>query len=223
MTVAFDAATTNTTTSFTHTPVGTPRAVILLSVVEANLITAVTYGGVAMSEVALSPVVKTTGEPAQVGAWFLGSSIPTGAQTVAITKTGEGSRVSVITLTGADDTEVVDTTSISSDSVTDPSATLSLGGRDCFCCQAGRSGQDAVGGVTPLTGWTELTEADLGTQIAFTHRYNTVGTTDVTMGWTQLAEDATAIGVAASEVVAGGAALSIAPLIQNYRNMGLMH
>jgi hypothetical protein len=94
VTVAFDVATDggNVTTNpktFTHTPTGTPRAAIVLIVqggnISADRISGVTYGGVSMTEVALSPVIKTTGEQAVVDVFFLGSGIPTGAQTVSIT------------------------------------------------------------------------------------------------------------------------------------------
>jgi hypothetical protein len=206
VTVAFDAATiSNGSLSFSHTPVGTPRGVLYLSYLTADTITAVTYGGVSLTQMTLSPVVKGTGETAEVGAWFLGSSVPTGAQTLAVTITGELNQGACITLTGADDLEEVDTTSISSDSLLNPSGTLSLASRSCFCALVGRSGQNAVGSVAPLTDWTEVEERDMGSQVGLTHRYDTIGTDDVTFGWTAAAEDATALAVAISEVVGGGA------------------
>ena len=224
MAVAFDAFSNGTAgtgdISWTHTPVGTPRGVIVmvLGVSGTDGVSGVTYGGVAMTEVTGSPNLKTSLELAGVYVYFLGSSIPTGAQTVAMTSANVHLKsISAITLTGAADTEVVDSdATINSDSVQDPSVTLSLGGRDCFCAIGGVSGQDAVTGITPLTDWTSRLEQDGGAVTVLHYTYNTIGTTDVTAGWTQTADDATAIAVAVSEVV-GGAADAVPQVWMQYR------
>src|SRR3972149_1067868 len=91
MAIAFDAfsnytGTSNTSFSWTHTPVGTPKAVIVWVVqnaattVEAN---APTYGGVTMTLVGSS--VNSTGERGRVDCYFLGTKIRTGSQTVEVT------------------------------------------------------------------------------------------------------------------------------------------
>lgn len=209
MAVAFDAfsevGTGTGNTSGTHTPTGTPRGIILLIFRDAasDDITAASYGGVAMTEVTGSPLLKATGETMGVYGYFLGSSIPTGAQTVTTTSAGGGvgRRVYCISLTADADTEVQDTdVTITSDSLENPSATLSLGGKTCFCCQIFGSGQADVTSITPLTDWTARAEEDFGAKVYGCYTYDTIGSTDVTMGWTQTADDALAIGVAVTEV-----------------------
>jgi len=210
--VAYDAfansAAAASTRSWTHTPVGTPRGVIVwvIDIDGDDDISTVTYGGVSMTQVSASPAVLTTGETGAVHCFFLGSSIPTGAQTVVATApTGTGG-VKVgysVTLTAAADTEVVDSDAINSASVADPSVVLALAGRTSWAGLALYSGHDALTGITPLLNWTGRIEQDAGTEGAACYTYNTVSTADVTAGWTQTAEDAVAVAVAVSEVAGG--------------------
>lgn len=75
--------------SWTHTPVGTPRGVLVYTFVNANAddATGVTYGGTALTAVPGGRAVDAAaGETGDCKAWFLGSSIPTGAQTVQVTR-----------------------------------------------------------------------------------------------------------------------------------------
>ena len=207
MTVAYDAFSSGVganTYSFTHTPVGTPRAVIVYTTTGgASDVTAVSYGGVAMTQMTGSPNNLSSGtEQGNVTGWFLGASIPTGAQSVQVTS-GAATKIAYCnTLTGAADTEIVDVdATINSTSQANPSVVLSLGGRTCFASICVYSGQDAAGSVTPLTSWTSRNETDLGAQILAYYTYDTVGSTDVTSGWTQAADDALAITAAISEIV----------------------
>lgn len=223
MAVAFDAftagpgATGAANESYTHTPVGTPRAIIVqvVGISGSDIVTSVSYGGVAMVEVTGSPNVKGAAEVGDTYTYFLGSGIPTGAQTVL--NVGTATRASsCISLTAADNTEVVDTdATINSNSLANPSATLALAGRTCFCAEVFFSGQGAVTGITPLTGWTGRREVDNGASTAGWYTYNTISTPNVTMGWTQLADDAVCIGVAVSEVQAG---TGWGPLLSTRRN-----
>jgi len=101
MPVAFDAVTifpaTEATGNFseTHTPAGTPRGVIVLinqeETVGSDEVTSVTYGGMPLTEVPLSPVINTQGEGGVVYGYYLGSSVPAGAQTVAVNVDAGGS------------------------------------------------------------------------------------------------------------------------------------
>lgn len=210
MTVAFDAfsqsainAVGGADMSWTHTPVGTPRGVIVTVRGSTGNQTA-TYGGVAMAEVTGSPLTKSTGEPATgLRIFFLGASIPSGAQTVVVLNDDVVLQCSATTLTAANDTEVVDTSSISTDSVANPSGTLSLLGRTSFCLFVGRSGHQTIAGTSPNANWTQRDEFDIGSQIALLHSFDTIGSADVTFGWAQTAEDATALGIAVSEVAGG--------------------
>lgn len=99
--VAFDAVSEShtgttgaiNTYSWTHTVNGTPRAVVCFTTdaIGGNYPYAgVTYGGVSMVEV--TGGIASDASPAPEGgtmkAWFLGSGIPTGNQTVQVTESG---------------------------------------------------------------------------------------------------------------------------------------
>lgn len=205
MAVAFDAvsnvAAGTGNLSWTHTPVGTPRGV-KVDIVEnggTNGVSSVTYGGVAMELVAVN--AKTSGEAGTVITYFLGSGIPTGAQTVAVTVNDAVSKRAIaITVTASTNTCWVSTDiSVGSDSVANPSSTLNLLGKTCFVSLAGHSGQGAVTGTTPTTGWTSRLEHDFGAQVACWYTYNTIAATNVACGWTQTADDAVMVAVAITE------------------------
>lgn len=224
MTVAFDAlsSATNPAPSFTHTPVGTPRGVLLFvtALTGTDTVTGATlptYGGVVMTEVTGSPLLKATGETLACHAFFLGSGIPTGAQTVSLVDTPAGDEIAIcVTVTADADMEIVAAnTSINSDSDDDPASTLGLLGRTCFVAMGFGSGQNATTSVTPFSGWTSRAEAGNGVKVGGCYTYDTVGSTDVTVGWTQTAEDALAIAVAIAEV-AGGLGIPIAAYHYNH-------
>lgn len=210
MAVAFDAFTANANQTgdhnFTHTPVGTPKAVIVWVVEQtttADHIAGITYGGVSMTEVSGSPNILSSGETGAVYCYFLGSSIPTGAQSVSVDTTATSNYITYcVTLTAATSaTQVKDSDgTINSTSQANPSVTLSLGGLTSFAALALHSGQQAVTGITPLTSWTSRSETDRGAQQAACYTFNTIGTSDVTAGWTQTADDACAVCIAVTEL-----------------------
>jgi hypothetical protein len=68
------------------------------------------------------------------------------------------------------------------------------------------SGQDALRDIAPLANWTRVVEHDLGSQVAGFYRYNTIGTLDVTAGWTQSPADAVMIALAIRLAAATGGA-----------------
>lgn len=215
MAVAYDAVSVapgGAAVSWTHAPTGTPRGILVLCEDQGQNITGCTYGGVAMTAVPGSPAGKATGEAMNVAAFFLGASIPTGAQTVAISGTlTEVFRGVAISLTADDDTEIVDTdTSINSDSLASPRATLSLSGRTSFAAMVFASGVNSLTSAPILTGWSGLDGFDSGSQIAAAAKYDTIDSTDVTIGWDQVAEDAVAIGVAIAQVEAAGGTFQVA-------------
>lgn len=217
MAVAFDAfsnsGSATASTSWTHTPVGTPRAVIVLipqyngGTSISDEITTVTYGGVTMTEITGSPVLHAATEAVGCHAFFLGSSIPTGAQTVAITSTSTDKYEGYcVTLTAAADTVVQDAKTFDDNAATAPSVTLALGGNTCFCVVGFCSGFGAVSGIAPLTGWTSRLERDFGTGTGACYTYDTIGSTDVTAGWTQTS--ATDAGLAVAVTEAGGSPIT---------------
>ena len=210
MAIAFDAfsnytGTSNTSFSWTHTPVGTPKAVIVWVVqnaattVEAN---APTYGGVTMTLVGSS--VNSTGERGRVDCYFLGTKIRTGSQTVevtVITPPGTYYRgASCVTLTASKITQVKTYgTSINSIAIANPTETLDLGGISCFCAIGFHSGQGAVSGITPTTGWTSRYEYDFSSQTYGIYTYDTINSANVACGWTQTSDDAIAVSIAVME------------------------
>jgi len=168
----------------------------------------VTYGGVTMTEVSGSPQLDAgTTENCAIYCYFLGASIPTGAQTVLVTVTTAVARAALaISLTAGADTEVVSTdASINTDASATPtiSATLALSGRTCFVSEGFFSGVSAITNETPFTNWTSQQEFDFGSQVCGFYTYDIISTADVTIGWTTNAsDDANCIAIAVSEISA---------------------
>lgn len=210
MAIAFDAVATSgeqtENFSWTHTPTGTPRGVIVQVAQRtggADQVSSVTYGSLTLTEATGSALLKNTGEDMSVHTFIGTASIPTGAQTVTVNTSGAAHKFAMsTTLTADDDTEEIDTSTISSDSLENPSATLALGGRTSFCSEVLQSGKNLVTAITPLTDWTSRSEGAFSTvtQTAGFYTFDTIGTADVTMGFTQTADDVVCIGIAMSEV-----------------------
>lgn len=220
MAVAHDAAsnahtgTTSSTGNFnwTHTPSGTPRGVLVLIVLNAEAIdeiASVTYGGVPMTEVPLSPLLHTTGsEDATLFGYFLGSGIPTGAQTVQVTVSGSAraKTAECVTVTASRDTTIDDTTTLETGAASNPAVSL-----DCTADAAiyaalhsgAASGSVAVDGNT-----TEIREATFtGT---FTYSFarrtsNSGGAGSFSVGWTVSSDEQAVLGVAIKEADPSGA------------------
>jgi len=228
MAVAHDAASnahtgTNSSTgdfSWTHTPVGTPRAALVLIVLNAEAIdeiSGVTYGGVAMSEVALSPLLHSTGsEDATLFGYFLGSGIPTGAQTVQVTTSGStrAKTAECFTATAARDTIVDDTSTLETGAATNPAVSLDCTA-DAVIYAVLHSG--ATGGSVSVDGnTTEIREATFtGT---FTYSFarrtsNSGGAGSFSVGWTVNSDEQAVLGVAIREAEAatGSATASARP------------
>lgn len=210
MAIALDTA-TNTAAgtgnlSWTHTGASSGvcgALVFVTGISSTDIVSTVTYGGVTMTQLTGSPNLLTTGELGAVSAWFLKNPAQ-GNQTVSITVTGSVSKRPVC-ITVKDTAATVTTwvndvdATINSTSSANPSVTLSLNSQTSFCCIAFVSGQNAVSGISPLSSWTSQLEHDFGNQTAGYYTYDTIGSSDVSAGWTQTAEDAVAIAVALAE------------------------
>lgn len=212
MAVAFDAVSfppiADTDFSWTHTPVGTPRGVIVWVAqgnVAVDYVATVTYGGVEMIEMASSPLIKTAAETMVLYGYFLGSGIPAGAQTIIVTATdGNLKQAVAITVTAAGDTEVSGEATILSDSQASPSVVLDIGGKTSFVSLGACSGFNNVGSITTLSGWTSVEEEDLGNKVGYFARYNTIGSANVSCGYTASAEDVGLIAAGVSEIAGAG-------------------
>lgn len=118
MAIAFDAATESIRTAttdpytFTHTPVGTPRGIALAIThgeTVSGQISSVTYGGQSMTLQA-TKTLSFGGEAGRTQWWYLGTGIPTGAQTVSIDLTSATTidmQFVCISLTANTDTSVI--------------------------------------------------------------------------------------------------------------------
>lgn len=206
MTIAFDAATSlglisaggagSTAFPNSHTPVGTPRGVLVFIVTEpdTDIITSVDYGGDTMTEVAT--FVQTAGsEHGVIQCFFLGASVPTGTQVVTPTYTAAGQIVgSCHTVTAADDTAI--SASASAEAASGSTATVNLplpnsggtyaftwtlasdewaimaasvkeaGGDDVFIAGALWCGNENTTPTNPGAGQTLINEFDIGAEVA---------------------------------------------------------
>jgi hypothetical protein len=215
MTVAHDSideSATWTTTpdpfTFDHTPVGTPRGVIVLITINAeggaDGITSVTYGGVAMTRASPGFAQDTLSEPGSAYLYFLGSGIPTGVQTVSINHTaGSGVKIATCcTVTAAADTEIAAAGVISEDA-TNPQIALDSGADSALRYCVINSGHGVVGNVAPLSGMSAVSDIDHGSRIVRVDRQTTAGSGSFTIGYTATIEDV-AMCAAAIKEVAGG-------------------
>jgi len=219
-----DKATADFNTSFT--PAGTARGILVLIVQDASgadHVVGVDYGGTALVEIALSPLLHATGETSVVYGYFLGASVPTGTQTVSVDVDDATAKTAVIVgLTGANDLEVVDTSSQTSDSAANPSITVSGGSRDCFYAGAIHSGNLNPANVVLGTGLTVIEDGVVSTRdfgaasMRLVSRTTVPETGDQVIGFTVGADDVNLLGVAISEVVAGETLPPNTKLIGNF-------
>lgn len=224
MAVAHDAATesdewTGTTPdSQTHTPVGTPRGVVMfpICVTSTDSITAAAYGAAAPTEVPDSIAIDASSELGIVKAYFLGSSVPTGAQTCTLTQSGGNGvtrRFYVATVTAADDTEVVQVELIQ-DNTADPTVVIDTGSRTAITYVAMFSGLPSAN-VSAGSGLTALFERAVGSDARTFHLFRETtpasGSRSLTVNTSASADDCALTAVAISEVVAAGGGGTVAP------------
>ena len=156
--------------SWTHTPrtsgaLGGILVFVIHGSVSTDQVSSVTYGGVTMTEVANSPLLSSGGSA--VYAYHLGSSIPTGAQTVAVTVSGATIKHPwAISFTSPSGSTAVDATAtIDSLSVDDPTISLTTTKRATI---AGGlfSGIAGASHVIAGTGYLEVGDVNFGTSSA---------------------------------------------------------
>lgn len=219
MAVALDVVTDFTagtgTLSATHTPVGTPRGAVVGVVVDGTTsdeVTTAAYGAASLTEVSGSPHTNAASPGCSIHIFFLGTSVPTGAQTVTVNVGGSTVKDAwCYTLTADDDTTVVDTTAVDGAGIGSHTGTLALGGVACHCAEFVWSNGNNTLRISPLTNWSvPVSETDFGSEVAGVYTYDIVGTADVTMGWTHdQADSGAALGIAIREGGGGGGAASV--------------
>ena len=219
VTMLFDASAAQLTLqtasfSWTHTPVGTPKGIIVwvghnVAADASEDVTGIKYGGVSMIKGAGTPQHLTGAEDVTNYIYYLGSGIPTGAQTVEVTISGteEYIGVSVSVTAAGDTTENTTDVTLSATSGANPSATFALGSVTSFVVQGWMSGQNNLGAVTEFSGWAAdaKQEKDWGGRVMGFWTYDTVGSSDVTIGFTAADDDYNIFAFALKEVAAGGA------------------
>lgn len=227
MAIAFDAVsnsaevrTTGTghanPVTWTHTPVGTPKGVvvfILSSGTNSNdIITGpVTYGGVTCSHVAHVDflVSEGAGEPGSAYAYFLGSGIPTGAQTVSVAYDDSNSAFKVcvaVTVTASSNTEVIDFDTLEGIAA-NPGVTLDSASRTAIRLLGMFSGRQDTS-IDPGTGLTEMfaMNAEGGISRSYQAARETTPSSGATaLSFTATSDDIALVGVALGEIAATSA------------------
>lgn len=218
MTVAYDtssaaAAIGTGNLSWTHTPVGTPKGVIVFIVQTGGItdeITSVTYGGVSLSAVSGSPLFVNAGaEDGTVYAYFLGSGIPAGSQTVAVNVDGTGSIKDAVctTVTAATSTtaviasDYIDYTEVGTTAT--PSLSISVPAfKTAYVAAALFTGEGVLSSLSVGAGCTQIQETDFGSSAAGYLRRTSieVGATSAACSWTLGSSDEAGIfGLAVGE------------------------
>lgn len=209
MTIAYDTQSTSSGSTspieYTHTPVGTPRGALIYVTAPTttdHISGDVTYGGVTATQVSGSPWTNAA-TPGIVHAFLLGSSVPTGAQTVSVPLDAAVSHaVTTYTVTASDDVSVLaaDFASAMSDvnGVIGPS--LGLGGVTGFVTLGYVCDVSGATSVAQPADWTATQEFDFGNEIGGAYRYTTIGTADVACQIDMTAQrDAVVVGIALRE------------------------
>lgn len=215
MSVAFDALTRNNRTgtsdptTFTHTPVGTPRFVlgcyhnVSSQTDHLNGTNGLTYGGVAVPKI-WGAADNTTAFTRYMGVCFLGSGIPTGAQSASwdwTSATTDDIELVIITGTAAADTEVVNEQLINGETA-NASVTMSQGGRECQAYGFGAFALANVGDAAENANMSVNQEIDKGASIWLSHRQTTPGTTDFVFSYSHSSVSVFLKVVSIAEVVA---------------------
>lgn len=186
----YDAYTQQTGTgnlSWTHTPVGAPTGVCVilweLNTLGSGILDGeVTYGGVPMERRSF-----TSGTMGAVNLvkhiWWLNRQIPTGPQTVFINTDSVLTRqASVVTFTGGSNCEI-DAISATSGSGGNPSSTIQTFKRSIIIEDL-LTDLDDGSTITPSTGYTQLSEHDIGTEtVAVARSTNVLPAALYGVGW----------------------------------------
>ena len=189
--------------SWTHTPTGTPRGVLVYvyTISATQTVTGVTYGGVAMTQIAGGAAVDTAGEPGRVDTFFLGASVPTGAQSIVVSRTNNAIVVyaSAASQTAAGNTEVTGIVLLQENgNYVEQSVDDGSPGANSVRYAAGYSGGNNVLGAGAAS--TILNSIDFGSFTATTARETTAGQGARNVGFTFAASaDRAAVHLAVRE------------------------
>jgi len=224
MTIAFDAiaskATTSGSTTWTHTPSGTPAGVLVFihqRQDQTDVVTAVTYGGITMTRLARIGNAGVSLASSEY-AYFLGNGVPSGAQTVSVThSSAKDCAYESITYTSSTNiSKVQDYKTLSADGAAPRGTNLSLGGNTCHVSLGYATEHYALTQYAPLAGWTVRRETDHTNDCTGCETYDTVGTSDVAWGHDVSGETTrffASIAVAVTEFSGGSNPAPISPFL----------
>lgn len=197
--------------TFSFTPTGTPRGIILYiehATSSTDHVVSVTYGGVAMTRIVRA--TDTATEPGAAEIWFLGENVPSGTQTVSIdlsSATTDDFQIVCWSVTATADTEVIFSASIN-ENAANPTANMLKGGREglSYC---GMYGGGAAPGGTLAAGNTLGPTEDQTAFYSQTCRETTMDNADHTIGWSTLSTDDLAfVAITVSEIIPRHAAIN---------------
>jgi len=206
-TLAFDAHSASQTSGYTHTPAGTPAAVLHFVHQYADLIDngfTCTYGGVSIPRITFA-VLDGSDEDVAIYGYALFAGIPTGAQTVACTG---GNHFITYTATGTGTLRLAGTTGycvIQIEASTNQSCSITGIAGASLGFIGMTSGCNATANMAPLTGWTEADDTDRGIWIAWSAYMTTEQASgNITAGYTTICGnvEVAAIGIGIEETPA---------------------
>lgn len=191
--------------SFTITPLGgagvTPQGVLVIiaSTAATDEVVGVTCDTVAMTEVPLSPVLQAGGEGGSVHAFFKGSGLTAGDQTIAVDAGASSWSAWGYLILADSNTYIHDTSTSSSTSTAAPAATLTIN-EPVLVFGGLYSGSNNPGSTAGAGLVVNDATSDYGTDTgAFTHG-DSIKTTDFSLGWTQTADDGTVLAIAVGQI-----------------------
>lgn len=200
--------------SWTHTPVSTLRGVQVKTFNRNSTgdnATAVTYGGVAMTAVTGGRAVDTAEEPSDCKLWELGSGIPSGAQTVVVTRVNNTDEMyaTCVGQTAAADTAVVGIVLLENNgTLAEQSVDDGSPGTNSVRYAGLNSGLAAVPAAGASS--TALGNIDYGTHVIMVVRETTAGQGARSVGFSSgSVDDRAAVHYAVKELAAAGDSLRI--------------
>lgn len=228
---SFTISTSEASFSWTHTPSGTPAAILVFVGTNTSIvdhITSVTYGGVAMTRVVGgSATTAGTSEPGRVDLFILDEAIPTGAQTVVVNRTNDAVGLwatSVSVTAGAGKVvELVDLTVQESGLFTPVEIEIDDGSPGANSVRYAVAFSGLISGPTTGANSTAVQGVDIASTGVWVVRETTAGQGARLVGWTGAEDDWAAVYVAvteASAAAAGGTDLPAMPDLPNMPSLG---
>ena len=188
-------------------PAGSRGLVVWITqpIVNSDIVTGVAAGGKAMKRV--GTYVNQTVNGGRVYCYFLGSNLPTGTFSIAVSRSQSTTMIHVVAeaITGGADLEVIGFSG-QAGLIGNPRLTLRAGGRTSVGLTTMYSSIDNVlSAAAELSGQQRVQDHDFGTETSLASRRGIPGSTDVTLGWNmnpgQIAHMAVLVGELADTVL----------------------